>query len=172
MKTRAFLIIAIVLSCGQPPEFLPPPFGPQGPTNTRFFFPTGLAVLPDGSLLVANGNFNHAYDGGTLVSVKKSYIDAFFAKNLQCDVTAQDPACIDDVSLHPGDVFGGAVMTGNYAGPVALNDNGTLAFTAGRDSGRLNVVEVRPDLSLQCVAGGGSGGDCRGGLIDLTTVGV
>ena len=54
----------LALSCGSPPEFLPPPFGPEGQGPTRLFFPTGLAVLPDGSLLVANGNFNHAYDGG------------------------------------------------------------------------------------------------------------
>ena len=170
----------LALSCGSPPEFLPPPFGPEGQGPTRLFFPTGLAVLPDGSLLVANGNFNHAYDGGSLVSIKKSYLDAFFAKKLECQtVRAPEVAlhftstpCDDDVSTHPGDVFGGAVIIGNYAGPVALNDSGTTAFTGSRDTGRLNAVTVKPDLSLACAPNAGvSAFDCRKG-IDLTSSGV
>src|SRR6267143_2369572 len=161
MKTRAFLLVLIAVACGTPPEFLPPPFGPAGPSATRFFFPTGLAVLPDGSLLVANGNFNRAYDGGTLVSVRKSYLDGFFAQKLSCEkLTAPEfrltsavippelASCDDDVSLHNADVFGGAVIIGNYAGPMTLNDSptvsGTVAFSGSRDTGRLNAVAVNP----------------------------
>src|SRR5258706_10887116 len=170
MKTRAFLLVLIAVACGTPPEFLPPPFGPQGPSNTRFFFPTGLAVLPDGSLLVGNGNFNHAFDGGTLVSVRKSYLDQFFARKLSCDLPAPVAACDDDVRNHPGDVFGGAVMIGNYAGPIALNDSGTMAFVASRDTARLDAVTVNADLSLNCHPNGGT--DCRGGAVNLGGQGV
>ena len=174
------LAALLALSCGTPPEFLPPPFGPEGAGPTRLFFPTGLAVLPDGSLLVANGNFNHAYDGGSLVSIRKSYLDAFFAKKLECrKVPPPELAfhftstpCDDDVSLHPGDVFGGAVIIGNYAGPLALNDSGTVAFTGSRDTSTLNAVAVHPDLSLSCAPNAGvSATDCRKG-IDLSASGV
>ena len=174
------LAALLALSCGTPPEFLPPPFGPEGAGPTRLFFPTGLAVLPDGSLLVANGNFNHAYDGGSLVSIRKSYLDAFFAKKLECrKVPPPELAfhftstpCDDDVSLHPADVFGGAVIIGNYAGPVALNDSGTVAFTGSRDTSTLNAVTVNPDLTLSCAPHAGvSATDCRTG-IDLRGSGI
>lgn len=179
-KSAAIFAALCVVSCGKPPEFLPPPFGPAGPGPTRLFFPTGLATLPDGSLLVANGNFNHAYDGGSLVTIRKSYLDAFFAKNLDCQkvlppelsfVSTANP-CDDDVSTHPADVFGGAVVIGNYAGPLALNDSGTVAYTGSRDSGTLNAVTINPDLSLRCAPHAGvSATDCRQG-IDLTASGV
>lgn len=172
MKTRAFLLICAIVACGTPPEFLPPPFGPGGSTPTRFFFPTGLAVLPDGSLLVANGNFNHAFDGGTVVSVRKSYLDAFFAQKLSCATATPVAACDDDVSAHPDEVFGGSVMIGNYAGPLAINDAGTLAYTGSRDTGRLNAIAIGPDLSLTCAPGAGTGRDCRAGAVDLSVSGV
>lgn len=172
MKTRALAAVCLLAACGTPPEFLPPPFGPNGATPTRFFFPTGLAALPDGSLLVANGNFNQAYAGGTLVSVRRSYLDAVFGRQLQCDTGQPDPACDDDVSAHPGDVFGGAVMIGNFAGPLALNDASTVAFTGARDTNRLEAVAVAPDLTLSCAPGAGATpSDCRRG-IDLTSSGV
>ena len=181
-KSAAAVSLAALfaVSCGTPPEFLPPPFGPSGRGPTRLFFPTGLAALPDGSLVVANGNFNHAYDGGSLVTLRRSYLDAFFAKKLECQKVAPPEValhftanpCDDDVSTHPDDVFGGAVVIGNYAGPVALNDSGTVAFTGSRDTGTLNAVTVNPDLSLTCAPHAGvSATDCRKG-INLATSGV
>src|SRR5512140_1495379 len=181
MKSRVLLVFCLaVAACGTPPEILPPPFGPGDPTNTRLFFPTGLAKLPDGSLLVANGNFNHAYDAGTVVSIRKSYLDAFFAKKLACQkVVAPEEAlqytpnpCDDDVVTHPGDVFGGAVLIGNYAGPLVLNDSGTMAFTGSRDTSLLNGVAVNPDLTLGCPPNAGTGTDCRKGVVDLGAQGV
>jgi len=177
------LVPAILLAaaCGTPPEFLPPPFGPIGPSPTRLFFPTGIARLPDGSLLVVNSNGNHAYDGGSVVSMKKSYLDAFFAKQLQCQTvvppefsfqSAPNP-CDDDVGTHPGDVFGGVVVIGNYGGPLALNDDATLAVTGSRDTARLNAVSIAPDLTLSCAPNAGvSSTDCRKGIVDLTASGV
>ena len=169
---RLTLALLAVAACTAQPEFLPPPFGPTHPTTTRLFFPTGLAVLADGSLLVANGNFNHAFDGGTIVSVRKSWLDAVFAQQLDCDVATPAAACDDDVSTHADEVFGGAAMIGNYAGPLLLNDTGDLAFTASRDSNALDAVAVNPDLSLTCAPGTGTTPDCRKGLIDLSPYGV
>ncbi|HKN52037.1 MAG TPA: hypothetical protein VJX66_06040, partial [Amycolatopsis sp.] len=126
-----------------------------------------------GSLLVANGNGNHAFDGGTVVAIRKSYLDAFFAKALtNCDSPAPDAACDDDVSLHPGDVFSGVVMVGNYTGPLALNDDATRAFTGARDTNTLSAVAVATDGSLSCAPGAGATPDCRQGLVDLGKSGV
>jgi hypothetical protein len=96
-------------------------------------------------------------------------------------VSFQANPCDDDVSnvtLHPNDasgrsdVFSGVVMIGNYAGPLALNDSGTMAFTGSRDTGTLNAVAVNADLSLSCAPNAGvSTTDCRKG-IDLTASGV
>ena len=63
------LLALLLLGCGAPPTVLPPPFGEVGSQTPRLFFPTGMAVTGDGRLLVANGNFNHAFETGELVSL-------------------------------------------------------------------------------------------------------
>src|SRR6202012_3725318 len=71
------LIAALLLAagCEKLPVIQPPGFGggetPQA--NSVFFFPSALAVLPDKTLLVANGNFSHAFAGGTLLSIKSGF---------------------------------------------------------------------------------------------------
>ncbi|MCA1828109.1 MAG: hypothetical protein ABR567_16740 [Myxococcales bacterium] len=183
--SRKFPLLFVLCALGcvtEPPEFLPPPFGPKEPTNTRLFFPTGLALHKSGALIVANGNSNHAYDGGTLVVIRKSYLKSVFDRGLSCDAfPTPDKNCDDDVSGHPGTVFGpegsdgnhGSVIIGNYAGPVALNDDGSRAYTASRDVNTLNAVAIDTDLNLTCAPGAGATtNDCRKGLIDLGASGV
>src|SRR5690242_20946018 len=80
MKMSLALAAALLAACNTASsELLPPPFGPNGRQPVRLFFPTGLAVAPDGTLLVANGNFNHAFDAGTVASIRKSYLDKLFS---------------------------------------------------------------------------------------------
>ena len=73
--------LLLAAACSAPPEVRPPPFGEDG--NVRLFYPTGLAATPgvtasDGSfqsggdLVVANSNFDHAYDASTVVTLKHS----------------------------------------------------------------------------------------------------
>jgi hypothetical protein len=172
MRKSAIAAAALLAACNTaPPEVLPPPFGPDGAQPARLFFPTGLANTPDGTLLVANGNFNHAFDSGTLVSISRAYLDSVFRLQLDCDVPDPDPRCNPQI---PADQFVGAVLIGNYAGPLVLNDDGTAAFTGSRDSGRLNAVLVDPGGVLHCWPGAGddSKKDCRTGLPDLTGAGV
>jgi hypothetical protein len=168
MKKSLALVAALLAACNTASsELLPPPFGPNGRQPTRLFFPTGLAVAPDGTLLVANGNFDHAFDSGTVASIRKSYLDSLFLKNLDCDVPPPAPADCDRAN---GDIeFAGAVMIGNYAGPLVLNSDGTIAFTGSRDTGKLNAVTVLPGGALGCPDGAGDNakGDCRKGLVDL-----
>ncbi|HET7788657.1 MAG TPA: hypothetical protein VFL36_21965 [Myxococcales bacterium] len=168
MKMRLALAALLFAACNTAgPELLPPPFGPNGRQPARLFFPTGLAVAPDGTLLVANGNFNHAFDAGTVASIRKSYLDTLFSAHRDCDVAPPAPAGCDQANA---DVqFADAIMIGNYAGPLVLDSAGTTAFTGSRDSGKLNAVRVAPGGALSCPDGAGDNAarDCRAGLVDL-----
>src|SRR6266481_5055224 len=179
MNKTALAVAALLAACNTtPPQQLPPPFGPEGAQPTRLFFPTGLASAPDGTLVVANGNFNHAFDCGTMVSIKRPFIDGIFNaldpdtnQPQECDVP--DPTAALAASckrpITESD-FGGAVLIGNYSGPMALSADGSVAYTGSRDSGRLNGVLVDPGGALHCAPGAGDGAtkDCRAGVIDLT----
>ena len=91
MIKTALAVAALLAACNTtPPQQLPPPFGPEGVQPTRLFFPTGLGSAPDGTLVVANGNFNHAFDCGTMVSIKRPFIDGIFDALLECDVDTND----------------------------------------------------------------------------------
>lgn len=170
MKTSLLAALCLAASCGLPPEVLPPPFGPEHPQDPRLFFPTGLASTSAGALLVSNGNFNHAYDAGTVVSLAPDFVAAFFRKDpsvagspLSCDLRSPPAGC--DRPLRSD---ASAVMIGNYAGPLVLNSAGTAAYTASRDSGLLNAVSVDASGNVSCPPGvGRSSTDCRGGLVDL-----
>jgi hypothetical protein len=155
---RALLVCALLAACHDlPPEILPPPFGPL-PENigqTHLFFPSGMAQAPSGALIVANGNFNHAYDSGSVVSLKRAFVAGFFNGSHTGDV--------------PLDGDEPAVLIGNYAGPLTLNDSGTIGYTGSRDTGVLNAVAINADGTLGCAPGAGSGTDCRPGLVNLKT---
>jgi len=176
MRKSAIAAAALLAACNtKPPEVLPPPFGPDGPQDPRLFFPTGLATAPDGTLLVANGNFNHAYDSGTVLTFSHSFLDSLFnppaGPPLDCDVPEPPAGCFRPVP--PGDVKG-AVLIGSYAGPLALSEDGTLALTGSRDSGNVNAVQVDPGGLLHCPPGSGNDAtkDCRKGVRKLTANGV
>jgi hypothetical protein len=177
MKRSAIVAAALVLGCNtNPPELLPPPFGPSGPQPTRFFFPAGLAKAGGGVLLVANGNFNRAFAAGTVVAVKRKALDDLLSTSLDCDVANPDPACT--APIDPTKFFDDAVMIGNYAGPLVLNTDKTAAYTGSRDSGKISAVSVTVGTDgvavLGCPpnAGDNARKDCRAGIIDLRSVGV
>jgi len=166
MKMRLALLAALTAACNtSSADLLPPPFGPNGQQPTRLFFPTGLAVAPDGTLLVANGNFNHAFDSGTVASIRKSYLDGLFRAARDCDKATPDSGCDQ---ANSDIAFADAVMIGSYAGPLMFNAAGTMALTGSRDSGILNAVTVGAGGVLGCPPRpGNSGKDCRAGLVDL-----
>jgi hypothetical protein len=177
MKKSAIVAAAMLLGCNtNPPELLPPPFGPNGPQPTRLFFPTGLAKAGGGVLLVANGNFNHAFEAGTVVAVKRKALDDLLSSSLDCDVANPDPACT--APIDPTKFFDDAVMIGNYAGPLVLNTDKTAAYTGSRDSGKISAVSVTVRTNgvavLGCPpkAGDDARKDCRAGIIDLRSAGV
>jgi hypothetical protein len=173
MKKSQVLVAALLAACNStPPQLLPPPFGPEAPGPTRLFFPTGLAKTNEGGLLIANGNFNHAYDAGTVVGLSRAFLDGIFRLKLDCGQATRDPACIRAIPQDRPTNLTGVVMIGNYAGPLVLDATGTAAYVGSRDSAMLNGVSVGTGGTLGCVAGGGQGDDCRKGLIDLQPLGV
>jgi hypothetical protein len=186
MSKSAIVAAALLLGCNTlPPELLPPPFGPDGPKPPRLFFPTGLAQTSNG-LLIANGNFNRAFEAGTVVHISRTYIQSLLAGTFDCDV---DPDSVDqanraafDAACHPqipADQFIGngdrkGVMIGNYAGPLALNSDQTAVFTASRDTATVNAVRIGAGGILGCLpnAGNDAALDCRKGIVDLTAAGL
>jgi hypothetical protein len=178
MRIALALSLCAVLGCNtDTPQRLPPPFGPGAPGPARLFFPTGLAVAGN-NLLVANGNFDHAFDAGTVLSIDGKFLASVFDNKLDCGtplpgtVPAQFPALCDQEIQpqgQPSHVLG-AVMIGNYAGPLKLFDNGSelTAFTGARDTNTLNAVSVLADGSLQCKGATAGTTDCRSGVVDLS----
>jgi hypothetical protein len=188
---RLPLIAALLLAagCENLPVVYPPGFGTATVQvqQVRLDFPTGLAITPNKSLLVANGNFSHAFVSGTMLSIPGSAIEAIFDANqlVDCETPAVNPATgvatfPAQCTHQPAEVIQSAVMIGNYAGPITLDDDGTVparfnavggtAFTGSRDTNKLNAVHVAPDGTLTCAAGAGiSATDCRQGLLNLDT---
>ena len=128
MKLAPALFALLFLGCGAPPLVLPPPFGQVGNQTPRLFFPTGMAVTGDGGLLVANGNYNHAFEAGTMVSLDPAWINSLYARGLRCEkpinngLPAQFAAGCDDPI--PTAAFRGIAMIGNYAGLLTLELRG------------------------------------------------
>src|SRR5258708_26838523 len=125
---------AAALSCSNSiPDVRPPPFGPdpQQPQAARFFFPTGLGTAPAGNLLVVNGNFDHAFEGGTMLSVRSDYLTQFLGYYDSSRPLPDPVTCVPDFN-NPGDpcpkpvsnaqlvaarAFAGAAMIGSYGRP-------------------------------------------------------
>jgi len=172
MRKSLVLTAALICACNsQPPELLPPPFGPDHPQDTRLFFPTGLAET-DAGLLVANGNFNRAFESGTVVLLPRDYVDNLLAQDVDCDVDALTLAPAAKAACYPA-IPGNAeaVLIGNYSGPMTLDNAGKLALTGSRDTGRINAVRVdttpaADQRTLRCApdAGNDAARDCRQGL--------
>jgi hypothetical protein len=175
MTKSAIAAAALLAACNtKPPEVLPPPFGPNGRQDPRLFFPTGLAATADGTLLVANGNFNHQYDSGTVLGLSRTFLDSRINLQLDCDLPDSDPRFAGCLVPVPADAP--AVLIGSYAGPLALSDD-RIALTGSRDSGNVNAVQVDPAATgglLHCLPGAGNDAtkDCRAGLLNLTANGV
>lgn len=115
------LVVLAVAACDNGAEdgLPPPPFDGE---PARFFFPTGIAVTPDGEhLLVANSNFDRAFNSGTL---------------LQIDLAAFDEAA--GAADRRTDTLPAAQVVArgridSFAGPLASNAAGTSVWLATRN---------------------------------------
>lgn len=97
----------------------PPPFDGE---PARFFFPTGIAVTPDGEhLLVANSNFDRAFNSGTLLQVSLAAFD---------EAAGAADGRLDTIPAAEVAAFG---RIDSFAGPLAINAAGTSAWLATRN---------------------------------------
>lgn len=167
LRAAPLALVALLAACPTPPEVLPPPFGPDASNpdpNPRLFFPTGLQAAPSGHLLVVNGNFDRGFDAGLLVSLDPVWLQGVFAGP---SVTSTDPKLSVPI---PRTAFTGLALIGNYAGPLGLSEDGTVAITGSRDSGILNAVKLDPATgALSCAPGAAGERDCRAGAVNLGT---
>lgn len=175
MKTTLALFACAALGCNtSAPKLLPPPFGPGAPGPNRLFFPTGMAVTVSGkTLVIANGNFDHSFDYGTVTSVSTDYLATVFDRGLDCSKPIAGtfparfaPGCDDQI---PQSAFLGSVLVGNYAGPLVLWETATetTAYTGSRDTNRLHAISIDASGALSCRNRPGDV-DCRDGVTDLS----
>jgi hypothetical protein len=183
------LIAALLLAagCEKLPVKQPPGFG-GGETaqqNSQLFFPSALAVMPDQTLLVANGNFSHAFAGGTLLSIGGDFIKAIFDDNgrlgIDCSQAGVDSGGVPCThQLSEANAVLSGVLIGNYAGDIGMDDSltdparffagGGTAYISARDSNTIDAVRVAPGGGLTCVPGLGiTPTDCRAGILNTST---
>jgi hypothetical protein len=128
------------------------PPGVSGPA--RLFYPTGIAVSPDGeTLYVANSNFDRAFNSGTLVSFPASAFD--------------EAAANEDKHLRGLPEGVTARRLDAFAGPLRLNPAGTALYTATRDHGTLSRIPLNADGTFECPEAG-----CSHGAAELAAQGL
>lgn len=142
------------------PTLLPPPFdtdGKQESGQPRLLLPTGIAAAPSGQVLVASSNLDRTYDSGTLLSFSPAFIAGFF------DAPADVVATSATLPRAP-DVW--AAMVPDYAGPIALDQDGTTVWMGSRTTNLATAVRLDPATGkLSCAVGAGQ--DCRAGTVNL-----
>ncbi|HYZ90596.1 MAG TPA: hypothetical protein VE620_14970, partial [Myxococcales bacterium] len=172
MHRSAALCFALLSACSfpGPPTLLPPPFGPDPahPEAARFFFPSGIAIDPASQwVVVANANADRQFDAGAMYSLRASVLQGFFTTGPGTIAFDFDPS-----------LLAGKAMMGNFAGPLVLagagdatSPNPLTAYTASRDTNRLNAIALDPTTgALSCRTATGvdaANEDCRAGIIDL-----
>lgn len=160
---RLFVCLVFASGCTASAEEVRPPVD-------ELFFPTGLAIAPDESVLfLANANSELRYDSGSISVIDLALVDsvvddwivntavppgcsvdADHTESLICDTRQnQDPAPPAFLSAQAG------VRVGNFATDIAVQD---------LDNGRLRVVvPTRGDPSIAWADWDGSTLDCNDG---------
>ncbi len=130
------------------------------PKSGEFNFPTSIAIAPPRApgeapafLYVVNSNFDLRYNGGTVMALDLEALEAGIAG-------CGGGPC----QLHTPSRFlaaGHEVVTGSYAGGMAVSTDGTRLYAPFRSDGTLTFIDVDPVTGeLSCQAGGAKGGHC------------
>jgi len=131
------------------------------PPADELFFPTGMAIAPDESVLfVANANSELRYDSGSISVIDLMNVDTVVDGWLQ-DKTipgncTQDPDHIETLQCEANDFISAqaGVRIGNFATDIAVQD---------LDNGRLRlIVPTRGDPSIAWMDWDGSQLNCGG----------
>jgi DNA-binding beta-propeller fold protein YncE len=132
------------------------------PPIDELFFPTGLAIAPDESVLfVANANSELRYDSGAISVIDLMHVDdvvnRWIGELVIPDGCTQDTDHIETITCEPGPFISSqaGVRIGNFATDIAVQDLG---------GGRLRlVVPTRGDPSIAWADWDGTQLSCNSG---------
>lgn len=147
-RFRGFVaaLAALGMACAGESAGIDPP-GFSGGTTPRLFFPTGIALAPDGqSIYVANSNFDRAFTSGTVLQIAMSAFDGTGAVDVAPHVRSQG-------------------KIGTFAVQAGVNPDGNALFIPTGDPAALVRVLLAP-------AGGTfvcAEGNCGLNAVDLET---
>jgi len=167
MRQKLFLICGLLafalVACAQDDPGTPPPL--PGEPHAGFYFPTGLAYVPDanggpGFLYVVSSDFDLRYSHGTLASINLASIP-LPAEVGATAVQVDDPHIAQQIDI---DVFGGPLAV--YA-PPGHTPNARRLFVGGRQADTLDAIDTDGEL-LRC-ARDSSSSDCSASAISLGT---
>ncbi len=155
----AVVVLALAAGCTASADDVRPP-------DDQLFFPTGVAIAPDGSsLFVTNANSELRFDSGSIAVVALGQVDAIAAAWVasgqapsgcfQDGATTETLVCPAETFL--GDTRQAGVRIGNFASDLAVQD-------IDRGNGELRLmVPTRGDPSIAWVDWDGSRLDCSTG---------
>ncbi|MFH1435311.1 MAG: hypothetical protein ABIJ56_06310, partial [Pseudomonadota bacterium] len=144
------------------------PAGPAGcfsnakgvePSREEFHFPTAAIITPqDRYLLVANSNFNLAWELGTLVVVDLDAVDAMI--RTECPDSVCEPFTVQEDFVPEEET----VLIGSYASFMALSPEGRRIYMTVRGNNSLTVLnldeEAAPGERITCFDPGDSSREC------------
>lgn len=153
MRTAWLLVCGLFAGCTADASEVRPP-------NDQLFFPTGLAVSPDDSLLfVASANSELRYDSGTVDVIDLALVDAtandWTTSQTIPDGCTQDPGhletlvCSEEKFMRPN----AGARIGNFATNIAVQKTG--------DSALRLIVPTRGDPSITWMDWDGSQLSCN-----------
>jgi len=146
MRTAVLLTCAALAGCTASADAVEPP-------NNHIFFPTGIAVAPDDSVLfVANANSDLTYDSGSISVIDLGIVDSIADQWTQSQTIPSDCSPDQDFTetlICPDTSEGfllpdAGVRVGNFATDIAVQDTGAAT---GTSSLRL-IVPTRGDPSV------------------------
>lgn len=108
-------------------------FGKKLPVDA-FQFPTGLAIHPAGFALVASGNFDVGYVAGSLRVIDLNLLAAELSRPAD---QRTDPLFFSNTIMADQ-----GIRLGNFAGTVAISEDGSLAAVTIRETDELILIDL------------------------------
>ena len=155
----AFVAAALLCGCWPDSSGIDPP-------GNRFFFPTGIALTPDGRrLLVANSNFDLRYNAGTVVAVRvrddgegvccDGSTDGCETRCVDSEIERCSGRCTDARDETPFLAVEETVVIGSGATDLAVAPGGGRAYVTVRGDGSLVYIDLdasalETDRAMSC----------------------
>ncbi len=141
------------------------------PDKTRFYYPTGIAWLPDpdgggsGFIYVASSDFDLRFNRGTIAAVDVAALEG------SMDAGPQYPDAGVFVPHSDTSFISSIVTIDPFAGPIStfrMPDGTARLFVAGRENNVLQSIDIDGGIGMTCAALDG-GTDCFANAVVLAT---